>query len=94
MRTPRRSQARTISRWSASWIGRRPTFHHPNLSAREIQFLLAAAYARFYLRPSFFANLWRFERQWLRGLVERLDLKVSEIHSRKELQVMSRAVEC
>ena len=71
-----------------------PTFLHPNLSAREIQFLLAAAYARFYLRPSFFANLWRFERQWLRGLVERLDLKVSEIHSRKELQVMSRAVEC
>jgi radical SAM superfamily enzyme YgiQ (UPF0313 family) len=71
-----------------------PTFNHPSLSTGEMQFLLAAAYARFYLRPSFFANLWRFERQWLRGLVERLDTKVSEMHSRNEVQAMSRAVEC
>jgi radical SAM superfamily enzyme YgiQ (UPF0313 family) len=71
-----------------------PTFRHPNLSVGELQFLLAAAYARFYLRPSFFANLWRFERQWLRGLVERLDDKVFAMHSRNEVQAMSRAVEC
>lgn len=70
------------------------TFHHPSLSARELQFLLAAAYARFYLRPSFFANFWRFERRWLRDLVERLDPKVSEMHARQELAVMRRAVEC
>jgi radical SAM superfamily enzyme YgiQ (UPF0313 family) len=70
------------------------TFEHPNLSARELQFLLAAAYARFYLRPSFFANLYSVEKQWLRGLVDRLDLKVSELHARNETAVMSRAVEC
>lgn len=29
-----------------------PTFAHPNLSAGELQFLLGAAYARFYMRPS------------------------------------------
>jgi radical SAM superfamily enzyme YgiQ (UPF0313 family) len=71
-----------------------PTFHHPSLSTGELQFLLAAAYARFYLRPSFFANLWRFEREWLRGLVERLDAKAFELHSRNEVHAMSRAVEC
>ena len=70
------------------------TFEHPKLSARELQFLLAAAYARFYLRPSFFANLYSVEKQWLRGLVERLDLKVSELHARNETAAMSRAVEC
>jgi len=70
------------------------TFQHPKLSVRELQFLLAAAYARFYMRPSFFANLWRFEKQWARDLVGGLDLKVAELHSRQELAAMSRAVVC
>jgi len=70
------------------------TFRHPMLSAAELQFLLAAAYARFYFRPSFFANLWHVEKRWLRGLVSHLDLKVAEIHSRQEIAKMSRAVEC
>jgi radical SAM superfamily enzyme YgiQ (UPF0313 family) len=70
------------------------TFQHPNLSAVELQFLLAAAYARFYLRPSFLANLWRVEKRWVRGLVQKLDQKVSELHARKEVAAMSRAVEC
>lgn len=71
-----------------------PTFHHPSLSSGELQFLLAAAYARFYLRPSFFAGLWRLEREWLQGLLERLDLKAAELHDRSEVQAMSRAVRC
>jgi len=70
------------------------TFRHPNLSAVELQFLLAAAYARFYFRPSFFANLWHVEKRWLRGLVARLDDRVAELHSRQEIAKMSRAVEC
>jgi radical SAM superfamily enzyme YgiQ (UPF0313 family) len=70
------------------------TFRHPSLTARELQFLLAAAYARFYLRPSFFANLWHVEKLWLRGLVSRLDGKVAGMHSRQEIAKMSRAVEC
>ena len=71
-----------------------PTFQHPNLSPRELQFLLAAAYGRFYLRPSFFANLWRVKKQWLLELVQRLDASTSALHARSELQKMSRAVEC
>ena len=70
------------------------TFRHPTLSARELQFLLAAAYARFYFRPSFFANLWHGEKQWLRDLVGHLDEKVAGLHSRQEIAKMSRAVQC
>jgi anaerobic magnesium-protoporphyrin IX monomethyl ester cyclase len=71
-----------------------PTFRHPSLSPREMQFLLGAAYGRFYLRPSFFANYWRVNRQWLLELVGRLDRRVAALHARKELEVMSRVVEC
>jgi anaerobic magnesium-protoporphyrin IX monomethyl ester cyclase len=70
------------------------TFHHPNLSPAELQFLLAAAYARFYLRPSFFANLWRFEKQWVRSVVSQLDQSVAGMHAWREVNAMSRAVEC
>ncbi len=69
------------------------TFEHPTLSAGELQFLLAAAYARFYFRPSFFTNLWPVEKRWLRGLVSRLDERVAGLHSRQEIAKMSRAVE-
>src|SRR6266540_4688508 len=71
-----------------------PTFRHPTLSPTEMQFLLAAAYGRFYLRPSFFANYWRFQKHWLLDLVGRLDRQARAFHARKELAVMSRAVEC
>jgi radical SAM superfamily enzyme YgiQ (UPF0313 family) len=71
-----------------------PTFRHPSLSTEEMQFLLAAAYRRFYVRPSFFAGYWRFQRGWLLDLVRRLDRRVRAMHARKELAAMSRAVEC
>jgi anaerobic magnesium-protoporphyrin IX monomethyl ester cyclase len=70
------------------------TFRHPNLNELELPFLLAAAYTRFYFRPSFFANYHRFRRQWLLDLVGRLDHRVSAMHSRNELAVMSKVVEC
>jgi anaerobic magnesium-protoporphyrin IX monomethyl ester cyclase len=70
------------------------TFRHPSLSATELQFLLAAAYARFYFRPSFFANLWHAEKRWLRDLVAGLDERVAGLHSRQEIAKMSRAVVC
>jgi radical SAM superfamily enzyme YgiQ (UPF0313 family) len=70
------------------------TFQHPNLSAGELQVLLAAAYGRFYLRPSFLANLWRIEKGWLRTLVAHLDERVSALHSKKELARISRVVAC
>jgi hypothetical protein len=57
-----------------------------------MQFLLAAAWTRFYLRPTFYANLWRFQRQWLLDLVHRLDTRVAAHHARREVAKMSRAV--
>jgi len=87
-------QAQVTERDWEKFDGFSVTFRHPNLSAMEMQVLLAAAYGRFYLRPSFFANFWRIEKRWLRALVERLDHKVRALHSRKELAKISRAVEC
>jgi radical SAM superfamily enzyme YgiQ (UPF0313 family) len=71
-----------------------PTFRHPNLNDLELPFLLAAAYTRFYFRPSFLANYYRFQRQWVIDLVKGLDRRVSALHSRNERAVMSRIVEC
>lgn len=69
------------------------TFRHPHLSARELQYLLGAAYARFYMRPSFYSNLLRLEKRWVLDLVRRLDARVSDLHARKEEWAMARAVE-
>jgi hypothetical protein len=71
-----------------------PTFRHPSLNELELPFLLAAAYTRFYFRPSFLANYYRFQRQWVIDLVKGLDRRVSALHSRNERAVMSRIVEC
>jgi hypothetical protein len=59
-----------------------------------MQFLLAAAYRRFYVRPSFFASYGRVQKGWLLDLATRLDPRVRAMHARKELAAMSRAVEC
>lgn len=74
-----------------------PVFQHPNLTPEEMQFLLGAAYTRFYMRPSFFAgyfaNYARVQKRWLHGLVARLDAAAAQWHARRELEVMSRTVE-
>ena len=49
------------------------TFEHPHLSARQLRFLLGAAYSHFYLRPSYVANLLRIQNGRVRGFVKRLD---------------------
>ena len=74
--------------------GYTPTFKHPNLSAEELDFLLGAAYARFYSRPSWLANYWRIQKEPILDWVHRMDLKAFAAHSRKEIQVMSRPVTC
>ncbi|MEK7405785.1 MAG: radical SAM protein [Acidobacteriota bacterium] len=71
-----------------------PTFRHTSLSPEKLRFLLGAAYARFYARPSFLANYWRIEGRHLRDLVDRLDRKAFERHTQKEISLMSRAVTC
>lgn len=42
--------------------GYTPTFRHPNLTHDDLRFLLASAYARFYVRPSWGLNYLGFRR--------------------------------
>ncbi|HEV8253426.1 MAG TPA: radical SAM protein [Vicinamibacteria bacterium] len=71
-----------------------PTFRHPALSAEELRFLLAAAYARFYLRPTFYARCCGLSEGWLRRLAARLDRAALELHAWREAARMSRPVAC
>jgi radical SAM superfamily enzyme YgiQ (UPF0313 family) len=94
--TPLWKQLRT-SVYEKDWErfdGFTPTFAHPTLSARELTFLLTAAWSRFYLRPSFFAKLWRLDPNWAHRLAGRLDGAVSGLHARQEAALMSRPVAC
>jgi hypothetical protein len=69
-----------------------PTFNHPALTADELSFLLGAAYARFYMRPSCLTNIWRVNNAQVCNLARRLDVRVLASHTRKEIEIMSRAV--
>jgi radical SAM superfamily enzyme YgiQ (UPF0313 family) len=69
-------------------------FRHPNLKPQELQFLLGAAYARFYARPGFLVNLWRVRGLLPQALLERLDRQVLRWHAEKEISLVSRAAEC
>ena len=60
-----------------------PTFHHPNMTADELMFLLGAAYSRFYVRPTFFANHLGIRSVAVRQMVGRLDAARLERHSRR-----------
>jgi hypothetical protein len=71
-----------------------PTFTHPNLSHEQLRFLLGAAYTRFYMRPSYLANYLRITTPRVRGMVTRLDARVSRLHARREAEDMPRAVSC
>jgi radical SAM superfamily enzyme YgiQ (UPF0313 family) len=74
--------------------GYTPTFAHPNLSARELRFLLGAAYTRFYMRPSYLANFLKIQNTAVREWVSRLDRCVNERHTREEIADFSRTVAC
>jgi radical SAM superfamily enzyme YgiQ (UPF0313 family) len=69
-----------------------PTFDHPNLSARELKFLLGAAYNRFYLRPSWLADWARVTRPAVRAAARRMDVRAAARHTRLERLAMQRAV--
>jgi anaerobic magnesium-protoporphyrin IX monomethyl ester cyclase len=73
--------------------GYTPTFTHPSLSAAELQFLLGAAYTRFYVRPSYLANYLRLrESGW--PLARWLDDRVLARHQRVERALMDRTITC
>jgi anaerobic magnesium-protoporphyrin IX monomethyl ester cyclase len=74
--------------------GYTPTFKHPNLSADQLTFLLGAAYARFYCRPSWLSSYLHIHEEPWRRWVHFLDNKVIVAHERKELLRMSRTVTC
>ena len=58
--------------------GYTPTFRHPNLTERELRFLLGAAYKRFYMRPSYLANFLKIQNTGVREWVRRMDQRVSD----------------
>jgi anaerobic magnesium-protoporphyrin IX monomethyl ester cyclase len=74
--------------------GYTPTFTHPNLTHDEMRFLLGAAYARFYGRPSWLANYFRISQPSIRKWVTSLDNRALAAHSRKECSIMMRPVTC
>jgi radical SAM superfamily enzyme YgiQ (UPF0313 family) len=74
--------------------GYTPTFAHPNLSARELRFLLGAAYKRFYMRPSYLANFLKIQNTAVREWVSRMDRRVNDRHTREEIADFSRPVAC
>ena len=74
--------------------GYTPTFAHPNLSDRELRFLLGAAYKRFYMRPSYLANFLKIQNTAVREWVSRMDRRVNDRHSREEIADFSRPVAC
>jgi radical SAM superfamily enzyme YgiQ (UPF0313 family) len=74
--------------------GYTPTFRHPNLTGRELRFLLGAAYTRFYIRPSYLANFLEIQNTVVREWVRRMDRRVSDRHTREEIADISRPVAC
>jgi len=74
--------------------GYTPTFRHPHLTERELQFLLGAAYTRFYMRPSYLANFLQIQNTVVRDWVSRLDRRVNDRHTREEIAGISRPVAC
>jgi anaerobic magnesium-protoporphyrin IX monomethyl ester cyclase len=71
-----------------------PVFRHPNLTERELRFLLGAAYKRFYVRPSYLANFLKIQNTVVRQWVTRMDRRVNDRHSREEIADISRPVAC
>ena len=74
--------------------GYTPTFRHPNLTGRELRYLLGAAYKRFYMRPSYLANFLKIQNAGVREWVTRMDQRVNERHNREEIADISRPVAC
>lgn len=83
----------TETNWE-KFDGYTPTFAHPNLTSRELRFLLGAAYTRFYMRPSYLANFLKIQNTAVRKWVSRLDRRVNDRHARVEVGRFSRPAAC
>jgi anaerobic magnesium-protoporphyrin IX monomethyl ester cyclase len=74
----------TETNWE-KFDGYSPTFKHPNLTAGELKHLLANAYKRYYMRPSYLANFLRIQNPAIREWVGRMDRRVKDRHAREEI---------
>jgi len=83
----------TESDWER-FDGFTPTFHHPTLSAADLEHLLGSAYTRFYVRPSFLVNYLRITAPAAGPLVSVLDERVERRHARSEAAFMTRRAPC
>ena len=83
----------TESDWER-FDGFTPTFHHPTLSATDLEHLLGSAYTRFYVRPSFLVNYLRITAPAAGPLVSVLDERVERRHARSEAAFMTRRAPC
>jgi len=83
----------TETNWE-KFDGYSPTFRHPNLTAHELQYLLGSAYKRYYIRPSYLANFLKIQNPAIRKWVGRMDQRVEDRYSRKEIADISRPVTC
>ena len=81
---PRAAEELTEADWE-KYDGYTPTFKHPNLSNRELRYLLGAAYKRFYMRPSYLANFLKIQNGAVRDWVSRMDRRVNDRHSREAI---------
>ena len=71
-----------------------PTFTHPNLTSNDLSFLLRAAMARFYVRPSWVASYLGVDSAVVTRVFHRLDQRVFASQARSEIATISRAVSC
>ena len=59
-----------------------------------MKYLLATAYKRYYMRPSYLANFLKIKNASVREWVTRMDARVNEHHAREEMSDVSRTVTC
>ena len=72
----------TESNWER-FDGFTPVFNHPSLAQDELRSLLANAYTRFYMRPSFLANYFRLSIPAVRRAVRALDARIDRVQARR-----------
>ncbi|MEW6364339.1 MAG: radical SAM protein [Acidobacteriota bacterium] len=72
--------------------GYHPTYGLEKLSANELTYLLGAAYARFYLRPSYMPRYLHLPRRWISRWCTELDERVRAYRNSNETAAMGRPV--
>ena len=72
--------------------GYQPTIKLAGLNSKELRFLLGAAYAHFYIRPSYLASYLPIKNGWIKRTLTRLDSRANYYLERQEKAIMGRTV--